>query len=303
VKKNDRVRALGFVFQLVILIAAYLPAEENAMIPCNLENLVSETRETVFCPMCEATLTYRRYYFGHLGDYWCPNCNFGRPSRELTVVGVDSVNPLGFYVQQRKTAPLPASGCSEPVAYTAPLRGFYNLYNILAAIATARILRIKSPTIQTALLSLKPVAGRMQEFEWGRRLLILTLIKNPAGVNEVLKTIFESKETKAFIIALNDLAADGRDVSWIWDASFNLLADPSVKLVICSGRRAADLAVCLKYRGVDPARLKIIQGAQQSLNSLYAQNAAELHVLVTYTNLSSYNRILRSRKGMTTRCT
>ena len=49
---------------------------------------------------------------------------------------------------------------------------------------------------------------------------------------------------------LNDRTADGRDVSWVWDADWELLA-PHVRRLTCSGTRAAELALRLKYAGVD----------------------------------------------------
>ena len=52
------------------------------------------------------------------------------------------------------------------------------------------------------------------------------------------------------VIALNDAIADGRDVSWIWDVDFELLAGRA-RTVIPAGVRAHDLAVRLKYAGVD----------------------------------------------------
>ncbi len=51
---------------------------------------------------------------------------------------------------------------------------------------------------------------------------------------------------------LNDRTADGRDVSWVWDADWEVLA-PHVRRMTCSGTRAAELALRMKYAGVEPA--------------------------------------------------
>ncbi len=175
---------------------------------------------------------------------------------------------------------------------TAPLRGFYNVYNILAATAAAQELGVSDQVIQFAARCYKPATGRMEDFEFAGRRCTLALIKNPVGANEVLKTLIQTGGAKALVIAINDLAADGRDVSWLWDADFACLADPSVGKVICAGLRAADFAVCLKYAGVPLERIEVAPERPASLSRLAAQQADKLYVLATYTNLFDYARLL-----------
>ncbi len=175
---------------------------------------------------------------------------------------------------------------------TAPLRGFYNVYNILAATAAAQELGVGDEVIQSAVRSYKPATGRMEDFLFSGRRCTLALIKNPVGANEVLKTILQTIGTKALVIAINDLAADGRDVSWLWDADFACLADPSISRVICAGLRAADFAVCLKYAGVPLERIELAPERPVSLRRLAVQQADKLYVLATYTNLFDYARLL-----------
>ena len=79
--------------------------------------------------------------------------------------------------------------------------------------------------------------------------LSILLIKNPAGANEVLRTLALEHGELDLLAILNDRTADGRDVSWIWDADFELLA-ARVAHVTCAGTRAAELALRLKYAGV-----------------------------------------------------
>ncbi len=95
---------------------------------------------------------------------------------------------------------------------------------------------------------------------------------------------------------LNDRTADGRDVSWIWDADFELLA-ARVRRVTCAGTRAAELALRLKYAGVAPERLT--RGAAVSAPALDAALAAtadrRLFVLPTYTALLELHAELAAR--------
>ena len=95
----------------------------------------------------------------------------------------------------------------------------------------------------------------------------MALVKNPVGFNEVLRMLFPLEERegltpaapKHLMIVINDLFADGRDVSWLWDVDFEILsANPGmVARVQVSGIRAGDMAVRLKYAGVDPTLISL----------------------------------------------
>ncbi len=100
--------------------------------------------------------------------------------------------------------------------------------------------------------------GRVETIDVAGTPVSILLIKNPAGANEVLRTLrLEAGPDGGGLdlwIALNDRIADGRDVSWIWDADFELLAGVA-RSVVCAGTRAPEIAVRLKYAGIDPATL------------------------------------------------
>ena len=134
--------------------------------------------------------------------------------------------------------------------YTVPLIGLFNAYNALGAIALAETLGIKD--IENNLSSFRVAFGRSEvKYLNGRRTLI-QLIKNPIGANEVLKTVdLDSK----ILIAINDNYADGRDVSWLWDAEFEFLKGAKNEIIV-SGIRANDMALRLKYAGIENIKIK-----------------------------------------------
>ena len=93
-------------------------------------------------------------------------------------------------------------------------------------------------------------------------------MKNPAGANEVLRTLTLEDGQLDLWLALNDRIADGRDVSWIWDADFELLRG-RVRRVTCSGTRAEEMALRLKYAGID-AELAVDRDLGASLDAAVA---------------------------------
>ena len=135
---------------------------------------------------------------------------------------------------------------------------------------------------------MRAVFGRVETIEVEGKPVSILLIKNPAGANEVLRTLrLEADEDGDGVdvwLALNDRIADGRDVSWIWDADFEVLAG-RVRRATCSGTRAEEMALRLKYAGVD-AELAVERDLGRSLDAAVAGAAGErVYALPTYTAL------------------
>jgi UDP-N-acetylmuramyl tripeptide synthase len=114
-------------------------------------------------------------------------------------------------------------------------------------------------------------------------------VKNPAGANEVLRTLALEPGLHDLLGVLNDKTADGHDVSWIWDADFELLAG-RVRRATCSGTRAPELALRLKYAGIDPERIRVVDDLEGALVEAAADvldggGKPPLYVLPTYTGM------------------
>ncbi|MFY9140612.1 MAG: MurT ligase domain-containing protein [Thermacetogeniaceae bacterium] len=255
----------------------------------------NEIREGGFCPDCGELLTYDYYQYCQLGDYRCTKCSFKRPEPDFLALDVDDSDLLHFslYLQNKNT------GEQEPqkgnLDLHSQLRGFYNVYNILAASAAAMLIGVPQQIIERSLPDYSTATGRLEQFIYQGRPCTLGLIKNPIGVNEVIKTILPQEGKKAFLIAINDLAGDGKDVSWLWDADFEKLDQSMVSKVVCSGRRAAEIAVRLKYAGFTASKIVLEPGCRESLDVLGLQKADQYYILASYTSLFNYAKLLRKR--------
>jgi UDP-N-acetylmuramyl tripeptide synthase len=137
--------------------------------------------------------------------------------------------------------------------------------------------------------------GRAERVMIGERELSILLIKNPAGANEILRTLTLEPGELDVLAVLNDRTADGRDISWVWDADFELLAARAHR-VTCAGTRAAELALRLKYAGVEVARLHVVPDLPRALDAALADCAGtQLFALPTYTALLELRQELGRR--------
>ena len=222
------------------------------------------------CPRCGASLLFDAVYIGHDGVYRCPNGDFARPQPDLTATDIvlDGFDSLMLTIEGTRIA--------------MPLGGLYNCYNVLAAYATACSLGLDGRYIAERLKTFRAAFGRQERIEFRGRRLVLVLSKNPAGFNETVRTAVELARGENFLIGLNDRKADGTDVSWIWDVDFEQLKGRA-KLVIPAGVRAHDLAVRLKYAGVEAQPPETDPG--KALDALVKQTneGDTTYLLCTYT--------------------
>ncbi len=242
------------------------------------------------CRRCGHPYDYERAFVGHLGHYSCPNCGAERPAPDVAATAIELHGMEGSSVTIRTPA--------GEVGLDLPLPGLYNVYNALAAVAAGLELGATEERIPAALANARSAFGRVETIEIDGKRASILLVKNPAGANEVLRTLrLEADGGLDLWIGLNDRIADGRDVSWIWDADFELLGG-SVRRVTCAGTRAPEMALRLKYAGWPQDSIVIEPDIERSLDAAVAAAPERLFALPTYTALLELHRLLSSR-GLT----
>jgi lipid II isoglutaminyl synthase (glutamine-hydrolysing) len=261
--------------------ALYYGVEDDALALPELQH----ASDSKHCRRCGHAYVYEAAYLAHLGHYACPNCGARRPDPAIaaTTVELRGIRSAAFTLR---------TGDGER-RIELPLPGLYNVYNALGAAALCLHLGVGLDDVAAGLAAVEPAFGRAETIDLGRPTSIL-LVKNPAGANEVLRTLaLEGTQLDLFGI-LNDRTADGRDVSWVWDADWELVA-PHVRRLICSGTRAAELARRLKYAGVPAERLEVVEDVERGLDRALAAGDGPLYALPTYTALLELRELLARR--------
>jgi UDP-N-acetylmuramyl tripeptide synthase len=229
------------------------------------------------CRRCGAAYVYDVVYLGHLGVYRCPSCGRERPAPSVAAesISLDGTRGSSFEL-------VTPAGRSR---VELPLPGLYNVYNALGAAALCVELEVPLAIVAAGLGDVRAAFGRAERIAIGDVEVQVLLIKNPAGANEILRTLVLEPADLDLLAVLNDRVADGRDVSWVWDADFEMLAG-RIRRVTCAGTRAAELAVRLKYAGVPADRLHVVPGVAEGLDDAVSHAASgQLYVLPTYTAL------------------
>jgi len=224
----------------------------------------SNSMDSIFCFNCGSKLAYKKFFVGHLGIFSCPKCSLNPPSK--------------FTLKSKFKLP-----------------GLYNLYNYTTAALTAKKLNIAQDKIDQALTNFKPAFGRIETINTPNKTIRLFLVKNPTGFNQVISTVISELKMKNItcLIAINDLIADGCDVSWLWDVDFEKLVK-NIKYCLSSGIRAHDLSLRLKY--ADFKNFATDENLNQAIDKLLNSEAKEVFIFPTYTCMLEIRKILASKK-------
>jgi len=244
--------------------------------------------DSKWCLRCGTPYEYAAAYVGHLGDYRCPACGHSRPPLDLAARAIElhGLDAVSFELVDDE----------GPVSVRLGLPGLYNVYNALAAAALARVLGATRDEVRAGLERFTAAFGRFERLRIGERTLLMLLVKNPAGANEVVRTLVAGGAPRHAVIALNDGIADGRDVSWIWDVDFEPLLE-RLERVVATGDRAAELALRFKYAGVEENAIEVIPDLGRALDRglELTPPGGELFAVPTYTAMLELRHIVTER--------
>ncbi|HVZ67744.1 MAG TPA: MurT ligase domain-containing protein [Patescibacteria group bacterium] len=259
---------LTYVAQKSKLTSYYFGVEEKLMTqglnPRSKNQDLKTDTDFTYCPNCQTKLKYSKISFSHMGRFSCPKCKLTNP--------------------ETKTFPtLPH-----------PLLGLYNIYNTNAAVLLASIaFNVGKDTVHKALEDFKPAFGRQETIKYKNREVIMLLSKNPAGFNQSIGAMIDSKKEGNVLLLLNDRIPDGRDVSWIWDVDFENI--PKQYEIFISGDRAYDMGLRIKYLGDRKLDTNIFQGLENSIDQAIAATKPEETLFI----FPTYSAMLEARKILT----
>ncbi|PWT98734.1 MAG: DUF1727 domain-containing protein [Candidatus Melainabacteria bacterium] len=240
--------------------------------------------ELSYCSECGSEIAYRSVTYGQLGNWYCPQCGHKRPPLDIYASEINLFPSSSTFVLHKELLWLPVE---------LRLPGLFNIYNAVAAAAAASMLGVSLETIKDGIKDYSTLFGRSELISLSGKKVLIQLIKNPAGATQTIRAVTQAKDVN-IVIAINDNLADGRDISWLWDAEFEPLGTIKGNFVV-SGQRAEDMALRLKYAGVEPTRITCIPSLETALKSALNSTSADsmLWVLPTYTCLLELQKLLK----------
>ena len=243
----------------------------------------------ILCPHCHSILQYNFITYSNLGKYYCPNGDFKRPELDYAVTELTelSLTKSSFKI--------------DGVDFSLPIGGLYNIYNALSAYSAARFFDLTPEEIQAGFGQAQRVFGRQENFTLEDKEVMINLIKNPVGFNQIVQLLGYEKEEFSLAVLLNDNYADGQDISWIWDGEFEELAKLTPKQTYIGGIRVDDLETRMEVAGF--TTLTKTENNDDLIEKLKSVPTKKINILATYTALLQLRKDLAKhgylKEGMT----
>ena len=217
--------------------------------------ILEASSDAAFCPECHVRYEYKARSFGHLGCYECPSCGFKTPERRFELSFDPSGNPsdegFEFNITDRN------SGNTQKLSLK--IAGSHNLYNTCAAVSavTSYVENYGKDELAGEIFekvcsaqdNVEAAFGRMEKIAVGNKYICILLVKNPVGLDRSLSFVAQSADADSLMLVLNSNAADGKDVSWIWDVDFESKVDDLPSNIYVSGQRYGDMMLRVSYSG------------------------------------------------------
>ena len=240
------------------------------------ESASSDISDAVYCIHCKSKYQYKYHTFGHLGGFYCEKCGYERKNPDVALTEVVEWKDASTVVRME--------AFGELIEAEIMLPGGYNLYNALAAVTIASMIKLPKEKLISVLGGLTTHFGRMEQVTYQGHQLHLTLVKNPAGFNEVLQFLIQQRPTGNIVFGLNDRYADGEDISWIYDVEFERLTEAAsgAKQFYFTGKRAYDMQLRLKYADFDTERFTVCKDYKTLITQL-GQSGEDTYLVLSYT--------------------
>lgn len=234
----------------------------------------------ILCPSCDSVLKYRTVNYSSLGDFACPNCDFKSPKIKYEISEISNLNPdSSKFVIDNKD-------------YEVNVGGVYNVYNALTALSTAYELGLSYEEIKRGLAKQKNVFGRQENIRIHDKNVVINLVKNPTGLNQVIDLTLLENEPISLICLLNDNYADGLDVSWIYDSYYEKLSKLDIKDIYVSGIRSKDMKRRLEIAGLIDEDIEEFDYENQIENIIKNAKSDNVYIFSTYTAMLKFREVL-----------
>lgn len=259
----------------------YYGIREDNKINDNYDKEAEFNSDGILCPKCNSILKYKLVNYSSLGDFSCPNCDFHSPELSYNISEILSMdaNFSKFIVNGEK--------------YESQIGGFYNIYNALSAIALAKELEIPYEKIFDGLKFQEHVFGRQEVINIENKELIINLVKNPTGLNQIINLMILENEPISLYCLLNDNYADGTDVSWIYDSYYERLKKLNIKRIKVSGTRKKDMKRRLEIADIFDGEIKEFDFENEILENIKSEETKKIYILSTYTAMLRLREVLK----------
>ncbi len=249
-----------------------------------------QSADIIRCINCQEDLQYEVAYMSHLGIYHCPNCGYTLPKLDFAATSVKLAADGQGPSQVKLRTP------QGEIELEIPIPGLHNVYNAAAAIGATMSAGFSMEKAPAAIASIRPAFGRLEKIQAGDQTIYLAFVKNPTSFNLMLRLIAQHNTEKHMMVVASNTVVDGEDFAWLWDVDIENIAS-DIRDVVCSGTKAEELAMRLKYAEIPVDKISIVHEREGALDAALrnAGPGGTLYIMSSYTPTHELRRIMQRR--------
>lgn len=227
--------------------------------------------DNAYCPKCHSKLNYNFYHYGHIGSYYCPNCDFNR-------------NPLDFEGTNLNLEKCTMKISEKNVKINKNI--FYAAYNTLGAYALCKTIGISDEILDDTLNKNIKEAKRAHVYEVNKRKITMLESKNENCLSyyQSIKYIVNQEGKKTVILGFDNVSRRYKfnDLSWLYDVDFELLNDKSIDKIVCIGKFRFDVANRLNYANITPEKIILVDHVNTILSTVLKKTKGDIYTMVCF---------------------
>ena len=210
------------------------------------ENLLNDMR---ICPICGSKLEYdyRRYH--HIGKAHCSSCDFKSPEYDYEGHDIDFENGT-IMIRDHGT----------DGTYHISNDSIFNIYNTCLVVTLFRELGVSRDELAEITKSVKIPDTRFNVQKSGSVSVVTQLAKDKNALavtraTDYVRHLPGHKKMFLLISCYKDEHHWSENTCWIYDCDFEMMNDPLMDQLICTGPRAPDFYMRLLYAGIPEEKI------------------------------------------------
>lgn len=233
------------------------------------------------CPKCNGVLEYKFYHFEDLGEYKCTLCDYKIPKSKYKITNFDDLH---------KTITLDKK-------YKINLNNdmLYNLFNTLAAYSVLREYDIDSSFICNSINTLNKNNKVFTKYKYHNRevFVLNNKCENATTYNQSMLYTLKDNNMKTIVIGWKEISRRylWDDLSWLYDIEFELFNKQNIDRIIVAGPQRYDIAVRLKYAGIDENKVKIYKDLYEASDEIKDSNG-NLYAILNFDYVDDFNTVM-----------
>ena len=227
-----------------------------------------------YCPVCHQRMVYDYHIFAHVGSYRCTSCDFKREDPKYAITAID-LNKGEITINNKYDIKL-------------ALNTIFNAYNVLVSFAVGSLIGLDEEKCARSLDNYLIKNGRVRTFKINdyEGTLLISKHENTISYNTNLEYVANYNGDITLLLIIDDISRKyfTSDTSWLWDISFDYLANDNVKQIVVAGKYTNDVAVRFTYADIDMNKVKLFRHTSEAVEYIGRNPKGKLFTLTCFSD-------------------